>query len=85
MAEFTARVHQKEKVPNSLETRLVRVVPYVRICIKQKPPVLIQNGVYFDDGGKEMEKVPAWVVKEVAKLSPVVRDEVGLEPVKVKE
>ena len=83
--EFTNKVHQYKKIPNSTQSKLIKIIPYVRITSKNKGTVLIQDGSYFDAGGKELDKTPKWIAAEVKKLSPVVREEVGLEPLEVEE
>jgi hypothetical protein len=73
-------VHHFTKVPGTNEMRLVKINPYVRIAHGAEPPLFIQGGRIFSEGGPEMptEQLPAWWDKEVSKLSPAVRAEVGL-------
>ena len=71
-------VHRYTRVPGTLEMRLVETVPYVRLRSGEAPPLFIQAGVVYDEGGTVVEPWPEWVVAAMEKLSPVVRAEVGL-------
>ena len=57
-----------------------RETPYVRLRNGEEPPIMIQGGQYFDGGGRLVgeDDVPAWVKDEVRKMTPDVREEVGL-------
>lgn len=72
-------VHQYTRIPGTLEVRLVKTSPYVRITHAGEPPVFIQGGQAYSEGGQRMDPMPAWLAGEVDKLSPTVRAEVGLE------
>jgi hypothetical protein len=77
MAVLSLRVHHHEKKPGSMESRLVRVTPYVRITRDSHPPLYVQGGRVFSEGGPEVETLPAWFGEEMARLSPKVREEIG--------
>src|SRR5262245_2194826 len=86
MVDFN--VHVYEKVPGTVrELRLVRTNPWVRLAVKDQPPVFIQGGKIQSEDGKAYDPVPEWVPAEIAKLGPVVRQEVGLrdDPLPAKE
>lgn len=65
------KVHVTEKVPNSDQTRVTRTNHYVRLYADNGPPVYLQNGVVFSEGGPvvEPEDYPDWFWGEVSKLS----------------
>jgi hypothetical protein len=77
------QVHQYQRLPGTLEVRLVRTNPYVRITNGGEPPLFVQGGVIYSEGGDVITDPPAWWAAEVLKLSPTVRAEVGLGPVPV--
>ena len=83
MATLSLQVHHYEKAPGSQQSRLVRQTPYVRITRDGHPPIYLQGGRVFGEGGPEIETLPAWFGEEVARLSPKVREEVGWRPVVV--
>jgi hypothetical protein len=77
-----AGVHVYEKVPGTTnETRLVKTNPYVRIGMKDHTPIFIQGGRFYSEGGPEVTEFPVGFDAELAKLSPRVRAEVGLQDV----
>ena len=71
------RTHIDERIPNTQEVRRVKVNPYLRLCQKGSPPVYVQGGKVYAEGGPEVETLPAWFAEEMAKVSPQVRAEVG--------
>lgn len=58
----------------------VTVSPYVRLAKGQDPPVFVQGGKFFCEGGPELKKgeLPPWLEEELAKLSEATRRDVGL-------
>lgn len=55
--------------------------PYVRLKKDDGPPIYIQNGHYFFEGGPEVkpDQFPDWIEEEVNKLNHDTRVAVGLE------
>jgi hypothetical protein len=74
---LSLKVHHHEKLPGTQESRLVKVTPYVRITRDGHPPLYVQGGKVFGEGGPEVETLPEWFDAEMAKISPKVREEVG--------
>ena len=70
-------VHLYEKVPGTDQTRLVKTNPYVRLGRKDHPPIYVQGGRVYGEGGGAIEPLPDWFDGEMARLSPKVRDEIG--------
>ena len=70
-------VHLYEKVPGTDQTRLVKTNPYVRLGRKDHPPIYVQGGQVYGEGGGPIEPIPDWFDAEMARLSPKVRDEIG--------
>jgi len=66
-----------EKVPGTDQTRLVKTNPYVRLGRKDHPPIYVQGGQVYGEGGGPIEPLPDWFDGEMARLSPKVRDEIG--------
>lgn len=72
-------VHVYEKVPGThAEMRLVRTNPYLRIAMKDHPPIYIQGGKFYSEGGPEVRDFPPGFEAELAKASPEARRDVGL-------
>jgi len=70
-------VHLYEKVPGTDQTRLVKTNPYVRLGRKDHPPIYVQGGQVYGEGGGPIEPIPDWFGPEMERLSPKVRDEIG--------
>jgi hypothetical protein len=73
------KVHEYQKIPGTSEVRLIRTQPYVRLTHENWPPIFIQGGQFYYQGGPPVTPLPEWVAEEVARLSPACRAEVGLE------
>jgi len=50
----------------------VRVTPYIRLCEGDGPPIFLQNGGYFYEGGEEVpdKDVPDWLEELQGKCKP---------------
>jgi len=58
--------------------RLVRVHPYLRLRgPAESPPVFLQDGKVYDEGGGLVEPPPKWVREQVKALTPAARQAVG--------
>lgn len=69
-----------EKIPGTLEqSRVVRTHHYVRIAAEGNPPLYIQNGTVFAEGGGLVDEIPDWFWPEVNKLTPAALHIVGYE------
>lgn len=77
MATLDLQVHKYEKVPGTQTTRLAKVTPYLRITRDGHPPLYLQGGKAFGEGGAEIETLPIWFDEELAKVSPKAREEIG--------
>lgn len=55
--------------------------PYVRLSHADSPPVFVQRGHFFMEGGGEINpsELPDWVLPACQKLSKDTRVEVGLD------
>lgn len=84
---LSLKVHHFEKIPGSQNSRLTQVTPYLRLSRGQEPPVYVQGGQVWSEGGADpLEQLPDWFGEEVAKASPAALKEVGWgvkEPVTV--
>lgn len=80
---LSLKVHHHEKLPGTQESRLVKTTPYVRLCRQDPvtkitaPPIYVQGGRAYGEGGPELATLPDWFEEEMAKLTPKLRDEVG--------
>ena len=71
-------VHKYERIPGTAgEARLTGLNPYVRITRGDHPPIYVQGGQVYGEGGGPIEPLPDWFPAEMARLSPKVRAEVG--------
>ncbi len=86
-----AGVHVSSRVPNSDEQRLVKTNHYVRIGSDQGPPIYIQGGEIYSEGGPLLDEkdIPDWFWPEVNKLNDhalravkfkIPEDKVGVRP-----
>jgi hypothetical protein len=75
------KVHDFQRIPGTLEVRLLKTQPYVRIVSGGEPPIFVQGGVLYSEGGQRVTEIPDWFTQEVLKLSDTVRAEVGLPPI----
>lgn len=72
------KVHHYERVPGTqLEVRLIRTDPYVRVCAGGGPPLFIQGGQVYAEGGPTVDQFPEWFEGEVAKIAAPVLASVG--------
>lgn len=78
---LTLRVHDYARIPGTHDMRLVKTTPYVRLARQGSPPIYVQGGRVYSEGGPEVSTVPAWLPDELAKLTPTVRTEIGADKV----
>lgn len=73
------QVHKYVRVPGTQEMRLMKVSPAIRLCKGMDPPLWIQEGKVYGEGGDEIpkEKLPDWFHEQVALMTPQARSEVG--------
>lgn len=57
---------------------LTRVEPYVRLSSGEGPPIFIQNGAFWTEGGERVSDPPGWVEDAVDRLDDRTKEEVGL-------
>lgn len=75
------KVHEYRKQPGNPVAVLVHSNPYVRLNHEGGPPVFVQKGQFFSEGGQVLteETLPPWFKTELEKINQAVRVEVGLE------
>lgn len=74
------RPHEQEKRPKDGRAARMKVKPYIRLTNGvDVPPVFAQDGMYFTEGGPEIEELPDWVEGAMAKLSDEARASVGFD------
>ena len=53
---FTLRTHQTRTRQG--QRTLVRLNPYIRLGVDGHPPIFLQGGVAYSEGGQEYETLP---------------------------
>jgi len=73
------QVHKYVRIPGTQEMRLMKVSPAIRICKGMAPPLWIQEGKVYAEGGDEIpkEKLPDWFDEQVKMMTPQARSEIG--------
>jgi hypothetical protein len=77
---LSLKTHVKNRPTDGREAQLVRAIPYIRICAEEGPPIFIQNGTFYSEGGEVFKKetLPDWAEDEIDALTPEAKKEVGL-------
>ena len=79
---LSLKPHEYRRDPNSGVAVLTKLNPYIRIRSigGDEPPIFIQGGqfMYEDSTVIPKDKLPAWAVEELAKITPKAKKEVGL-------
>jgi len=76
---FSLRTHiPKRKDP---EGKIARSNLYVRINHSDGPPLFIQGGNFYSEGGQLVKKdqLPDWVDEALDQMTPLAKRECGLE------
>ena len=75
------RAHEVKVLPDG-NARVVKSNPYRRLVAQNEPPVIIQKGAFWSDGGQriQIKDVPDWARKTVDGMTQAARHEVGLPP-----
>lgn len=80
-----ANVHVLEKIPGSMQARLVRVQPAMRLTADDGV-LFLQRGVVFTDGGEPFDgPLPKWFLDEVKKCTDTSLQECGFSKKKLLE
>jgi hypothetical protein len=66
---LTLKVHEYTRVSGSQAVRLTKVTPYIRLVSGQGPPIFIQNGKLWSEGGPPITDIPNWFYDEIRKVS----------------
>lgn len=77
---FSLKTHIIKKVDGE-GVKVVRSQPYVRLNSGDGPPIFIQNGGFYTEGGQAMKRadLPEWFEIELKKVDPGIRRECGLD------
>ncbi len=73
-----AKVHEYARIPGTGEMRLVRTRPAMRIRAMGEPPLWVQDGQVYTDGGQPVVTPPGWFWDEMERVSPETRQQHGL-------
>jgi len=78
---FSLKPHVVKKKEGSEGAILARVSPYVRLMAEGGPPIFIQHGAFYTEGGQSMKRadLPDWFEEELKKMTPLARRECGLD------
>lgn len=71
-------VHHYTRIPGTMDVRLVKTTPYVRLSAGNEPPLFVQGGLVFSAGGPLVEELPPWFWEEARRLSAETRQACGL-------
>jgi hypothetical protein len=77
---FTLRVHEYGKVDGSPFTKIIKSSHYIRMSAYGNPPIYIQGGRLYSEGGDEVKNPPSWFWEEVKKLTDKALEEVKFNP-----
>ena len=71
MPRLSLKTHEVT-VSKSGEATGVQVTPYIRLCKDDGPPIFLQSGCYFYEGGEEVPKDshPKWLEEMQKKCLP---------------
>jgi hypothetical protein len=72
--------HEFSTHPETGVPVLVRTTPYTRISHEREPPVFLQRGLVYPDGGQKPipeEEWPGWLIGEIQRLTPAAQEEAG--------
>jgi len=72
-------VQKYERVKGTLQMRLTEINPIIRLCQGTSPPLFIQGGQVWAEGGDEIENPPDWFWEQAARMTRQARKEVGLK------
>lgn len=80
MALELSKVHEHKREEGTNRMLLIRLNPYARFVSAGHPPVLVQGGRFYSDGGDlyEKGKEPDWVFSELKNMSLTALKDVGL-------
>lgn len=73
-----AKVHELEKIPGTEQFRLVKVHPTASLGRQGEPPIWIQDGKLYYEGGEEVRNPPEWFWEDLAKIDPERRKVLGV-------
>jgi hypothetical protein len=75
-------VHKYKREEGTNRMVLVEKHPYVRLVKKGEPPVIVQDGHFYADGGPEYtkESLPSWVIPELRNRTDEGLRNIGLRP-----
>lgn len=74
---FSLKTHEVKT--RAGRTISVRSRPYARLTNGDAPPVYVQEGTFYSEGGEKYDPVPDWVPEALEKITSKVRVEVGLD------
>src|SRR5690348_11612809 len=72
------KVNDWERVKGTMQVKMKAPNPYVRLKHgRDEPPLYVQQGVVYDEGGTEIKDLPEWFDEELRKVSPSALMEIG--------
>lgn len=67
---LTLRVHDYRVMPGTNQARLLSMKPYINVKAGNGPPIFIQGGKLWAEGGEEIKNPPEWFWDEIKKIDP---------------
>jgi hypothetical protein len=79
------KVHDYKRIPGTTQVQLVGSHPATRVRAAGEPPIFIQDGLCYSEGGQQIDKedLPGWFWPEAAKMSETALVECGLSRAEV--
>ena len=80
MALNLEKVHDYKRVPGTMSVQLIGTHTAVRIKASGEPPVFVQDGICYAEGGAiwERDQLPPWFWSEAARMTDQALAECGL-------
>jgi hypothetical protein len=71
--------HEVAVNPDTNQPTLVKITPYVRLRDADDPPMFLQQGKVYSEGGQliPQSKWPAWLEDAILQLTPLAQEEAG--------
>ena len=77
---LSLKTHHFQRIPGTTTVRLQRITPYIRLCEGEGPPVFLQDGQAWSEGGEaalDRAALPPWFSAQLERLTPAARAAVG--------
>ena len=79
---FSLITHETERVKGTNVRRVTKIKPYIRLNAEKGPPIFIQEGTLYSEGGQVVKEVPEWFDAELSKCSKTMLKMVKFDGIK---